>query len=183
MKECREDRLRSLRVVLARHASDRARNSAPARSGAHRRREWCIGVIAPLRGVSSVIGPCCPSRLGFRLTMSDLVIALIGGAVGSVATAALAQFARARSAWAQIALHDLEAAAVVQGDELAGPGQQARSPSRCEVSPELDRIPPRSRVATTGETTCVACVHAPYEAAKRSASGSCRRHSSMRSAT
>lgn len=42
--------------------------------------------------------------------MSDLGIALIGGAVGSVATAVLTQFGRARAAWSQMALHDLEAA-------------------------------------------------------------------------
>jgi len=42
--------------------------------------------------------------------MSDLAIALIGGAIGSVATAGLAQLGRARAACRQIALNDIEAA-------------------------------------------------------------------------
>ena len=42
--------------------------------------------------------------------MSDLAIALIGGAIGSVATAGLTQLGRARVAWHDVALHDLEAA-------------------------------------------------------------------------
>ena len=42
--------------------------------------------------------------------MSDLAIALIGGAIGSVATAGLTQLGRARVAWHDVALHELEAA-------------------------------------------------------------------------
>lgn len=41
--------------------------------------------------------------------MSDLGVALAGGAVGSVLTATLTQIGRIRLAWAEVALHDAEA--------------------------------------------------------------------------
>ena len=41
--------------------------------------------------------------------MSDLGVALAGGAVGSVLTATLTQIGKIRLAWAEVALHDAEA--------------------------------------------------------------------------
>jgi hypothetical protein len=41
--------------------------------------------------------------------MSDLTIALAGGAIGSIATTALTQAGKARAAWSEIDLHDDEA--------------------------------------------------------------------------
>ncbi len=42
--------------------------------------------------------------------MSDVVVALAGGAIGSVLTAGFGQSARARVAWTEVELHDQEAA-------------------------------------------------------------------------
>lgn len=41
--------------------------------------------------------------------MSDLGVALAGGAVGSILTATIAQIGKIRLAWAEVALHDAEA--------------------------------------------------------------------------
>jgi hypothetical protein len=41
--------------------------------------------------------------------VSDLTIALAGGAIGSIATAGLGQLGRARAAWSEVELHDFEA--------------------------------------------------------------------------
>lgn len=42
--------------------------------------------------------------------VSDLTIALAGGVIGSLATAGFTQLGRARAAWAEVELHDQEAA-------------------------------------------------------------------------
>jgi hypothetical protein len=48
-------------------------------------------------------------RTSDHLRVSDLTIALAGGAIGSIATVALTQAGRARAAWSDIPIHDDEA--------------------------------------------------------------------------
>jgi len=53
---------------------------------------------------------CAPSeRVATLVRVSDLVVALAGGAVGSIVTALTQQAARARIAWSEVELHDAEA--------------------------------------------------------------------------